>query len=62
MAKIGARGHATFGGRLAPDAQGFPASAMAKKNSGDWRNAQHVRDWVHDISPELRASAATSAA
>src|SRR6185437_911515 len=31
MAKVGARGHATFGGRLAPDAKGFPASSMAKK-------------------------------
>jgi len=29
--RVGAVGHVTFGGRLAPDARGFPASAMAKK-------------------------------
>jgi hypothetical protein len=34
MAKVGARGHVTFGGRLAPDAQGFPARPMARKQSG----------------------------
>lgn len=28
--RVGARGHATFGGRLSPDATGFPARAMAK--------------------------------
>lgn len=60
MDKIGARGHATFGGRLAPDAKGFPASAMAKKNAGDWRDSQHVRSWVHDITTELRESGAVA--
>jgi menaquinone-dependent protoporphyrinogen oxidase len=30
MERTGARGHVTFGGRLSPDATGFPASAMAK--------------------------------
>jgi menaquinone-dependent protoporphyrinogen oxidase len=53
MGDIGARGHVTFGGRLAPDAKGFPASAMAKKNAGDWRDAGHVDAWVHDIAPAL---------
>ena len=33
MERVGARGHVTFGGRLSPDAKGFPASAMAK-NTG----------------------------
>jgi len=55
MARVGARGHVTFGGRLTPDAKGFPASAMAKKNSGDWRDEEHVKQWVISISPELRA-------
>jgi menaquinone-dependent protoporphyrinogen oxidase len=54
MGDIGARGHVTFGGRLAPDAKGFPASAMAKKNAGDWRDAGHVHAWVHDIAPFIR--------
>src|SRR6266581_4840045 len=41
LQRVGARGHATFGGRLAPDAKGLPASAMAK--------TRPARD------PELRA-------
>ena len=38
MERVGALGHATFGGRLPADARDFPASAMAKKHAGDWRN------------------------
>jgi menaquinone-dependent protoporphyrinogen oxidase len=38
LGRVGARGHVTFGGRLAPDAKGFPASAMAKTRAGDWRD------------------------
>jgi menaquinone-dependent protoporphyrinogen oxidase len=53
--RAGARGHITFGGRLRPDAKGFPASAMAKKNSGDWRDEQQVRAWVESIASELRS-------
>jgi len=53
MDKVGARGHATFGGRLAPDVKGFPASAMAKKQSGDWRNPQQVRAWTATIAAQL---------
>ena len=62
MDKIGARGHVTFGGRLAPDAKGFPASAMAKKSSGDWRDPQQVRDWVRGLVADLRSSRASDAA
>ncbi|MGO9152482.1 flavodoxin domain-containing protein [Mycobacterium sp.] len=51
--RVGARGHVTFGGRLEPDAKGFPASAMAKKRSGDWRNPAHVRRWVATVVSEL---------
>ncbi|WAC91501.1 flavodoxin domain-containing protein [Mycobacterium sp. Aquia_213] len=47
--RIGARGHVTFGGRLEPDAKGFPASAMAKKNAGDWRSRAHVQSWVATV-------------
>ena len=54
MDRIGARGHVTFGGRLASDAKGFPASSMAKKNAGDWRDAQVVQAWVGDIARDLR--------
>jgi menaquinone-dependent protoporphyrinogen oxidase len=55
MERVGARGHVTFGGRLSPDAKGFPASAMAKKTAGDWRDAGQVRVWVRSISSELRS-------
>ena len=40
--RVGAQDHVTFGGRLAPDAHGFPASAMAKTRSGDWRNPDRI--------------------
>jgi menaquinone-dependent protoporphyrinogen oxidase len=53
MRRVGARGHATFGGRLEPDAKGFPASAMAKKRAGDWRSPTHVRRWVTTVVSEL---------
>ena len=52
--KIGARGHATFGGRLAADAKGFPASGMAKHYASDWRDPDHVRTWVGRIAADLR--------
>ncbi|WP_421740514.1 flavodoxin domain-containing protein [Cellulomonas sp.] len=55
-AKIGARGVQTFGGRLEPDATGFPASAMAKTLSGDWRDAEHVARWVDEVDSELRST------
>ncbi|MEZ0447509.1 flavodoxin domain-containing protein [Cellulomonas sp. ICMP 17802] len=53
--KIGARGVETFGGRLLPDAKGFPAAAMAKNKSGDWRDADHVARWVDEVDAQLRA-------
>ena len=58
MDRVGAKKHITFGGRLAPDVKGFPASAMAKKYAGDWRDSKQVRDWVSTIDFELRARAA----
>ena len=45
MEKVGAKGHITLGGRLPADAKGFPASAMAKKMAGDWRNLEEARAW-----------------
>jgi menaquinone-dependent protoporphyrinogen oxidase len=56
MDRVDARGHVTFGGCLAPDAKGFPASAMAKKNSGDWRDPEQVRTWTHQVATQLRAN------
>jgi menaquinone-dependent protoporphyrinogen oxidase len=54
MEKVGVREHVTFGGRLQPDAKGFPASAMAKKLAGDWRDAGHVQQWTRTITAQLR--------
>ena len=61
MERIGARGHVTFGGRLSPDAKGFPASAMAKKRAGDWRDPGQVRDWTRTVASELRGTVRPSA-
>jgi len=55
VARLGARGHETFGGRLHPDAKGFPASAMAKKKSGDWRDPDHVREFAAVVARSLGA-------
>jgi menaquinone-dependent protoporphyrinogen oxidase len=51
--RVGAKGHVTFGGRLEPDAKGFPASAMAKNHAGDWRNLGRIRDWASEVAKEL---------
>ena len=53
MQRVNARDHATFGGRLTPDAKGFPASAMAKRVAGDWRDPAQVRTWAHSIATQL---------
>jgi menaquinone-dependent protoporphyrinogen oxidase len=54
MARVGARGHVTFGGRLSPEAQGFPASAMAKKSAGDWRDPDRVAAWAREVLSDVR--------
>jgi menaquinone-dependent protoporphyrinogen oxidase len=62
MERVGALGHVTFGGRLLPDARGFPASAMAKKHAGDWRNPERVQAWATDVAraiPTARPGAVT---
>jgi menaquinone-dependent protoporphyrinogen oxidase len=59
--RVGAKGHVTFGGRLAPDASGFPASAMAKRNAGDWRNPVRIQGWADELATQLAtATAGTS--
>ena len=56
--RIGARGQVTFGGRLEPDAKGFPASAMAKKVSGDWRDPEQVREFAALVARSMGVSVA----
>ncbi|MBB5916715.1 menaquinone-dependent protoporphyrinogen oxidase [Nocardia transvalensis] len=51
--RVAARGDTLFGGRLTPDARGFPASAMAKTRAGDFRNRQRVTVWATDIAHQL---------
>ena len=58
MEIIGAQGQVTFGGRLEPDAKGFPASAMAKKVSGDWRDPDQVREFASRVARSLGLSVA----
>lgn len=53
MERVGAQGHVTFGGRLTPDARGFPASAMAKEHAGDWRRPETIRAWAEEIAAAL---------
>jgi len=56
MSSVGARGQVTFGGRLEPTATGFPARAMAKTHSGDWRDREQVHKWATSIAEELSRS------
>jgi hypothetical protein len=55
--RVGAKGHVTFGGRLAADAKGFPASAMARTHAGDWRNPGRIRSWADALASQLPAAA-----
>ncbi|MFI5040303.1 MAG: hypothetical protein ACHQNA_00395 [Acidimicrobiales bacterium] len=60
-ARIGARGEATFGGRLEPDAKGFPASAMAKTHAGDWRDADQIHEFAAGVATDLGVAREASA-
>jgi menaquinone-dependent protoporphyrinogen oxidase len=53
MDRVGATEHVTFGGRLAPDARGFPASAMAKEHAGDFRRPERIEAWASEIARAL---------
>ncbi len=53
--RIGARDHATFGGRLASHPTGYAASAMAERVAGDYRNFAEIRAWASCIGREIDA-------
>jgi menaquinone-dependent protoporphyrinogen oxidase len=53
MERVGAREHNTFGGRLAPNAEGFAAAAMAKEHAGDWRDEDDERRWADRVAEAL---------
>jgi hypothetical protein len=50
---VGAQDHVTFGGRLAANARGFPASAMARTHGGDWRNPERIRAWAAEVARRI---------
>jgi menaquinone-dependent protoporphyrinogen oxidase len=49
MERVGAQGHATFGGRLTPDA----STPLAKKHAGDWRDPDRISAWASEIARAL---------
>jgi menaquinone-dependent protoporphyrinogen oxidase len=50
MDRVGALGHVTFGGRLSPEhATSGMAAAMAKRQSGDWRDPARIRAWAGEL-------------
>jgi len=53
MERVGAVGHVTFGGRLEPDARGFPASGMARTRAGDFRSPDRIRAWAIGVARAL---------
>lgn len=58
MARVHARGHVTFGGRLEAEAKGLIAQAMAKRGrAGDWRDLNAVKAWGHALALDLAAVA-----
>ncbi|MEE1938954.1 flavodoxin domain-containing protein [Streptomyces sp. TRM 70361] len=53
-ARVDARGHATFGGRLTEDARGFVARQIVKQGKGgDFRDRERIRRWAHSVAAEL---------
>ncbi len=56
MSRTGARGHVTFGGRLAEHPTGRLARSMAKRGlDKDHRNFEQIRQWAHSVSASLLA-------
>lgn len=61
--RIGARGHATFGGHLAPDASGFVEHLMIRGGrTGDWRNFERIEMWADTVAAELAREGLVGAA
>ena len=51
--RIGAQGHATFGGRLVEAPEGRLAASMAKKMAGDYRARDQISTWARSIAATL---------
>jgi menaquinone-dependent protoporphyrinogen oxidase len=50
---IGIRGHATFGGKVSPDAKSSMARKMAKGETKDLRNFEQIKLWAKGVAAEL---------
>lgn len=54
MARVGARGHVTFGGALDREPGGLIAGAMARNGmGGDWRDMDAVQRWAGEVARSL---------
>lgn len=53
-ARIGARGHATFPGKVGPEVGGIFEKWVPK---GDWRDFDAIKAWAHRIGTELGRAA-----
>jgi len=57
-ARLGVRGHVTFGGRLDPEKFGFVERLMIRDaRAGDWRDFEGIRAWAESIARALRPAA-----
>lgn len=56
MDRVSARGHATFGGRLPEDPEGFMAKRMARTQAGDWRDFADISRWADSVAADLEAN------
>lgn len=53
-ARIRARQHITFGGRLEPHPHGLMARLMSETLTGDWRDTDEERSWARKIAAEVK--------
>ncbi len=60
-APIHARGHSTFGGRLAADAPDIDPQVLATHPIGDFRDWPRIRAWAAAIAAEISADLASPA-
>jgi menaquinone-dependent protoporphyrinogen oxidase len=57
MRALGARGHATFGGRLSEETRGWlgvlARRMKSEEGAGDFRSPSRVRAWAREIAAEI---------
>ena len=53
MSRVGARGHATIGGRLPPRPGNGHAHKPSEKMPGDWRDEDQIAKWVKSVLAQL---------